>query len=180
MSKTVEHDSLIDFSSDKPFTFFTLNKPLSEEHCKLLSNFIKKHDERFPGGDGTPQIACEWRISDDKKKLEWESDGLRYEKELNDQWLNYLIETFFQPWGYVLNGKFHWVNEDNESGITVINNNRVATLTYEELQKRLEQRLKKLETENLAYQKYIEYLENHIKYLPNGQGALEAKEHFFS
>ena len=180
MSKMVGHEFLSDFYSDKPFINFTFNKPLSDEHNKLLSKFFKKHDKYFSGADGTPEMACDWQISSNKKRLEWDSEERYYENDLNDQWLNYLIEKFFKPWGYVLNGKIGWVNDDQESGMTVINNNRVATLTSEEIQKRLEMRLQKLEVENLASKKYIAYLETHLKYMPDGEGALEAKAHFLS
>ncbi len=41
-------------------------------------------------------------------------------------------------------------------------------------------KVKQLEEQIAAYKKHIEYLENHIKYMPQGDGAIEAKEHFIS
>lgn len=59
-------------------------------------------------------------------------------------------------------------------------------VTYEEFIKVIEdllpeeddEKTKQLRIEISSYKNRIEYLENHIKYMPEGEGAIKAKEHF--
>ncbi len=43
---------------------FSFNKSLSDEHYKIVSKFIKKHDNGN-GSDHTPDSACEWQCEID-------------------------------------------------------------------------------------------------------------------
>lgn len=53
-----------------------------------------------------PGLWCDWTVSEDGTKLEWNGGEKFYEYI---PWLYYLISTFIVPWGYVLNGtvKYH-------------------------------------------------------------------------
>lgn len=80
-----------------------------------------------------PGLWCQWAINDDGE-LEW--DGA--EKFYNYvEWLEYLIDNFFIPDNYVLNGDIEWQGEDSEDfGIIHVVDNVVKAVmgrkTYEE------------------------------------------------
>jgi len=56
-----------------------------------------------------PGLWCQWVISEDCTKLEWNGMEKFYSY---DEWLMYLIEHFFEKWGYSLSGKVDWQGED--------------------------------------------------------------------
>lgn len=69
---------------------------------------------------GQPGSWCDWTVND-QGELEWNGS----EKfSCYIQWLQYLIDNFYEPWGYKLNGSINWQGEDdNDAGtITVVNN----------------------------------------------------------
>lgn len=60
--------------------------------------------------DSQPGLWLQWTPSDDGETLEWdEGEKFYYYVE----WLEYLIEKFFTPWGCKLNGKVEWSGEDS-------------------------------------------------------------------
>ena len=71
---------------------------------------------------GQPGLWCQWIIND-HGELEW--DGV--EKFYNyEEWLDYLIDNFFEPLGYVLNGDIEWQGEASDDfGIIHVENNFV-------------------------------------------------------
>ena len=49
------------------------------------------------------------------------------------EWLEYLIENFFERWGYILNGEVEFQGEDkSDKGIIVVKNNVVREIIYHE------------------------------------------------
>lgn len=80
-----------------------------------------------------PGLWCQWIINDDGE-LEW--DGA--EKFYNYvEWLEYLIDNFFIPDNYVLNGDIEWQGESSDDfGIIHVVDNVVKTIegrrTYDE------------------------------------------------
>lgn len=71
--------------------------------------------------DGHPDRDCQWYINDEGE-LDWEGENFYDYVE----WLQYLIDTFFQPSGYKLNGKVKWQGEDWEDrGIITIKDNEM-------------------------------------------------------
>ena len=70
-------------------------------------------------------------------------------------------------------GKYHWCLNGKDS-------HEESMKKIEELMSDEDPKVKQLEAEIATYQKRIEYLENHIKYMPEGEGAIAAKEHFES
>lgn len=69
-----------------------------------------------------PGLWCQWVINDDNE-LEWDGGEKFYYYE---EWLNYLIDNFFEPEGYVLNGDIHFNGEDDEDlGIIHVVDNKV-------------------------------------------------------
>lgn len=73
-----------------------------------------------------PGLWCQWIINDDGD-LAWDGGEKFYNYE---EWLNYLIDRFFAPLGYVLNGDITWQGEafDDFGTIHVVDN--VVTMKY--------------------------------------------------
>lgn len=122
---------------------FELNKPLTKEDSEWLKKFSgtrrmkralceKKYGfegEWFVDGLGAfdqdddsvlnhnkepetqPGLWCQWVPTDDNKAIEWDGGEKFYHAE---DWIAYLVEGFFKPKGYVLNGTVD--AEGEESG----------------------------------------------------------------
>lgn len=68
-----------------------------------------------------PGLWCQWIVSEDGERLEWDGNEKFYDYE---EWLRYLIDNFFTPLGYVLNGDVRWQGEDYDDfgTISVVDN----------------------------------------------------------
>ena len=68
-----------------------------------------------------PGYRCDWCINEETGVVEWDGGEKFYQYT---DWLIYLIENFFEPAGYILNGEFIWIGEDSEDRgkISVVNN----------------------------------------------------------
>ena len=74
---------------------------------------------------GQPSLWCQWVATADGTAIEWDGGEKFYEYVV---WIQYLIQHFFAPWSYVLNGEVRWQGEeDDDMGKTIINNNVVTT-----------------------------------------------------
>lgn len=74
---------------------------------------------------GQPSLWCDWSPSEDGDGIEWNGSEKFYGYV---EWLEYLIEHFLKPWGYVLNGVVRWQGEDpDDRGTIVVTHNAVAT-----------------------------------------------------
>ena len=109
--------------------------PLGENGCYFTGRSFKEHysyppwqyegtetDPAYLGAvcPGKPDHYCAWMPDEDGAKLVIASDkpyGYL-------TWLRYLIEHFFLPWGYSLNGEMTWQGEeeDDTEMISVKNN----------------------------------------------------------
>lgn len=70
-----------------------------------------------------PSLWLQWRPTEDGKKLEWDGGEKFYQYV---EWLQYLIDHFFEPWGKKLNGKVSWEGESSgDLGKIVVEDNRV-------------------------------------------------------
>lgn len=81
-----------------------------------------------------PGLWCQWMITEDGKYLEWDG-GEKFYNYI--EWLEYLIKTFFIPWGNRLDGEIRWYGEDRDDvGKIKVRNNEVFVLegqiTYED------------------------------------------------
>lgn len=56
-----------------------------------------------------PGLWCQWIIHNGQ--LMWDGNEKFYNYE---EWLQYLIDNFFEPLGYILNGDIEWQGEDSE------------------------------------------------------------------
>lgn len=70
-------------------------------------NFLEKDDDiisyRVPPGI-QPSILCPWRIDEFHKSIIWDGKENLIPIEEHAQWLQYLIENFLSPCGYIVNG----------------------------------------------------------------------------
>lgn len=90
--------------------------------------FICNNDEtldileyNYPPSD-VPGLWCDWDISSDS--LFWNGNETFYNYV---DWLEYLIEKFFRPEGYLLNGTINFCVEDKEDfGRIIVENNKVT------------------------------------------------------
>ena len=79
-------------------------------------------DYNTPPGS-CPSLWCQWIITEDNAHLKW--DGAEKFKQY-DKWLEYLIENFIAPSGYVLNGDIEYQGEaDDDFGTLSVRDNRV-------------------------------------------------------
>jgi len=72
---------------------------------------------------GQPGLCCQWVINEDGTELSWDYGEKFYNYV---EWLNYLIEKFFIPWGRKLSGEILWYGEDRDDfGKIKVRNNEV-------------------------------------------------------
>jgi hypothetical protein len=72
-----------------------------------------------------PSLWCNWEITE--TELMWNEAEKFYDYE---EWLDYLIDNFFAPCGYVLNGDISWEGEESDDfGIIHVEDN-VVTMQY--------------------------------------------------
>ncbi len=62
-----------------------------------------------------PGLWCQWVINEDDE-LVWDEGEKFYEYVA---WLHYLVDNFFDPLGYVLNGDIIWEGEDSDDVGTI-------------------------------------------------------------
>lgn len=86
-------------------------------------NLFAASSHREPG---YPGVWCQWVPTDDGAGLKWDGN----EKFTNYvEWLNYLIDHRFKPWGCVLNGRVRWHGEEaGDSGVIWVKDNQVKVV----------------------------------------------------
>lgn len=112
---------------DGEYTVFS-NHYCGQEHDKSVLNYNTPPKNQ-------PGLWCQWVPNDEGTALEW--DGV--EKFYGYiEWLTYLNEHFFQPWGYRLGGRVIWQGEDEDDrGVIIIDDgitdesNGVKLITHE-------------------------------------------------
>ena len=71
-----------------------------------------------------PGLWCQWVINGNE--LEWDGGEKFYNYV---EWLEYLIENFFKPWGVTINGEVEWSGESrSDIGKIVVTDNKVQAL----------------------------------------------------
>lgn len=96
-------------------------------------HYRKWTDEEIARGDNIDKISgwknnqhSEFVLDDaDYSYLQWDGGEKFYEYK---EWLEYLIDHFFKPWGYKVEGEVEWQGEDREDmGIMIVVDNVVTT-----------------------------------------------------
>lgn len=72
-----------------------------------------------------PGLWCDWEIT--KTELFWNEAEKFYDYE---EWLQYLIDNFFAPLGYVLSGEILWEGEDSDDFGTIHVEDNVIEMRY--------------------------------------------------
>jgi hypothetical protein len=98
---------------------FNLNHNLTVRHYNELKRFVTERHDAYD--NFTPSIWCGWTPSEDGDSIVW-NGGEKFYNYV--EWIDYLIANYFEPWGYVLNGKvnFRGENFDDVGSIFVVNN----------------------------------------------------------
>jgi len=73
-----------------------------------------------------PGLWCDWMINEEGN-LTWDGAEKFYDYEA---WLEYLINHFFEPLGYVLNGEITWEGEDSDDFGTIHVEDNVVEMQY--------------------------------------------------
>lgn len=77
---------------------------------------------------GQPGLWCQWVPNTDGTAIEWNGTEKFYNYTA---WLEYIIQHFIAPWGYVLNGEVDWQGEETDDVGTIVVNNNVVSIEYE-------------------------------------------------
>lgn len=73
-----------------------------------------------------PGLWCQWITDDTGAILKWDEGEKFYDYT---EWLEYLIENFFRPWGRSIDGKVYWYGEDsNDRGVIHAKGNQVQAI----------------------------------------------------
>lgn len=56
-----------------------------------------------------PGLWCQWTPTEDNAGIKWNGAEKFYDYT---EWLQFIVEHFLKPWGYVLNGTVRWKGED--------------------------------------------------------------------
>lgn len=73
---------------------------------------------------GQPGLWCQWVPNKSGTAIKWDGGEKFY---YYVEWLEYVIEQFLRPWGYVLNGAVKWNGEDpRDRGTITVTNNHVS------------------------------------------------------
>lgn len=103
---------------------FSLSPALTEKQYRELNAFAEeRHGGDCTVGEGFPGYYCQWR-PDDYDSLAWDGGEKFYNYV---EWLEYLIEHFFKPWGIKVNGIVRWQGEDlGDVGVISVKDNVVT------------------------------------------------------
>jgi hypothetical protein len=104
------------------------NCPPGQLEWEKDSDFHKRYYEnqrRTLAGECQPGLWCQWRLNDKGTELEWDGSEKFYNYI---EWLKYLINHFFEPWGIKLNGEVEWQGEDSDDFGKIIATDNVVTV----------------------------------------------------
>lgn len=96
---------------------------------------FNENNRRSEAGECQPGLWCQWVVEGgDEQVLQWDG-GEKFYSYI--EWLKYLINHFFEPWGVKLNGVIDWYGEDrSDMGRITVKDNVVkvseAVVTYED------------------------------------------------
>lgn len=74
-----------------------------------------------------PGLWCQWTPNEDGTAIVWD-EGEKFYNYV--EWIQYLIEKFFSPKGYVLNGEVYWYGEDRDDEGTISIQNNIVEVKY--------------------------------------------------
>ena len=72
-----------------------------------------------------PGYWCDWHINEKTGVVEW-NDSEKFYNYI--EWLKFLVDNFFEPAGYKLNGEIFWEGEErDDNGVIVVKDNNIYT-----------------------------------------------------
>lgn len=103
-----------------------------DSNVDFTTHFFE-NQKRVENGECQPGLWCQWIINDENE-LEWDN-GEKFYNYI--EWLKYLIEHFFEPWGVLLNGEIEWSGEEyDDKGVIRVTDNVIKigkmTFTFDE------------------------------------------------
>jgi hypothetical protein len=97
-----------------------INSTTFEEYVEIIKKIIMRDNTECQPGI---ECKCEIIEREDHHILLWNEAG-EFNQYIN--WLKYLINIFFKPWGILLDGEIKWTGKDPEDiGQIVVTNNLV-------------------------------------------------------
>ena len=115
-------DSIVDYntpSGQLDFTTENYNERWTQNELRTIE------------GKCQPGLWCGWEVVNetDGQVLQWDG-GEKFYRYI--EWLKYLINHFFIPWGITLDGEVHWSGEhDEDKGKIVVKKNEVIVYDAE-------------------------------------------------
>lgn len=95
-----------------------LNKKLDDYLYETLVEYSEEEHSLLT----EPSVWCDWVPSEDRTEIVWNgSEDTRATKE----WLEFLIQWFFKPRNYILNGRLEWSDNEGNKGYYEVINNKV-------------------------------------------------------
>ena len=122
---------------------FVLDKPLTVAHKKFLEDFAEeRHEGKDAKGNNFPGIWCQWVPNEEGTSIVHDEGEKFY---AYDAWIEYLIDEYLAPWGYIANGCISWDGEESDDdGIIDVINNVVTCYNIHERANQLEAGLDKV------------------------------------
>jgi hypothetical protein len=116
--------SIIDYNIPPGQIPYTVGGDISKEYAA--------NEKLIEEGKCQPGLWCGWTISEDDAYLIHDGGEKFYHYV---EWLQYLINHFFEPWGYKITGTVKWQGEENgDMGKIIVKKNKVtikmARITY--------------------------------------------------
>ena len=98
-------------------------------HNEVSTDWHDRYEEnnrRSEAGECQPGLWCQWIVEHgDVQVLQWDGGEKFYNYV---EWLKYLINHFFEPWGVLLNGEIDWYGEDRSDIGKIIVKDNVVTV----------------------------------------------------
>jgi len=107
-----------------------VNLPVGEEGCYFVNEKWDEDSELSIVDYNRPPITqpglwCKWIPTADGGGIQWNGVEKFYDYV---EWLQYIINNFLEPWGYVLRGEVNWQGEREEDvGMIWVENNVIIS-----------------------------------------------------
>jgi len=96
-----------------------------KEFCRFDNTDVSIIDPNRPPST-QHGLYCQWIPNEDGTEIEWDQSEKFYNYI---EWIEYIIDNFLKPWGYVLNGEVTWEgSESGDLGKIVVDDNTVVVL----------------------------------------------------
>ena len=105
-------------------------------YLKDYDNFNEMYDDKTiininDSGD-MPSLYCNLEIVEENGEsfVQWNGSEKTYGVNVENGWFTWLIDNFFKPGGYVLNGETTWQGEEDDDTGTIKIENNIVSLNF--------------------------------------------------